>query len=47
VLTVSTLAVAAVVVVVTFVFFKPGTGASSPTSPLHVGPAQQTTASGH
>lgn len=47
VLTVSTLAVAAVVVVVTFVFFKPGAGGSTPTSPLHVGPAQQTTASGH
>lgn len=46
-LTVSTLAVAAVVIVLTFVFFKPGAGASSPTSPLHVGPAQQTTASGH
>ncbi len=40
-LTVSTLAVAAVVVVLTF-YFESGSGHTAPTSPLHVGPAQPT-----
>jgi molecular chaperone DnaK len=41
-LTVSTIAVAAVGIVLTFVL-ESGSGHSSPTSPLHIGPAQQTT----
>lgn len=40
-LTVSTIAVAAVGIVLTFVL-ESGSGHSSPTSPLHIGPAQQT-----